>query len=266
MMNSVSKTLYLSVFSIFSLAFVKGQNKVPFGVVKAEEGYAMVRVPKDNYRKIVDKIRMRRGDVFVYVKPAPGETEWIWIKYPQKDDTEKPFVRYETLDKEGMVNKDRIAFIDQLPQYTPSKSKNGRSLIFTDNTNPKIPTAQRNKVIIDVYPSNAGYRKQEKDADGKILTVDKVKPWGISSELPEGMTEIKSIRVQQPGRGSVFVREAIKNMFQPTMDFENIGVTAIDNDHIFLYMINGSGENRYTTLWTIKEGKVASQIIYKNPE
>jgi hypothetical protein len=266
MMNSVSKTLYLFVFSIFSLAFVKGQNKVPFGVVKAEEGYAMVRVPKDNYRKIVDKIRMRRGDVFVYVKPAPGETEWIWIKYPQKDDAEKPFVRYETLDKEGMVNKDRIAFIDQLPQYTPSKSKNGRSLIFTDNTNPKIPTAQRNKVIIDVYPSNAGYRKQEKDTDGKILTVDKVKPWGIGSELPEGMTEIKSIRVQQPGRGSVFVREAIKNMFQPTMDFENIGVTAIDNDHIFLYMINGSGDNRYTTLWTIKEGKVASQIIYKNPE
>ncbi|MDQ1097030.1 MULTISPECIES: hypothetical protein [Chryseobacterium] len=266
MMNSATKTLYASFFTIFSLAFIQGQSKVPFGVVKAEEGYAMVRVPKDNYRKIVDKIRMRKGDVFVYVKPAPGETEWIWIKYPEKQDDDKPFVRYETLDKEGMVNKDRIAFIDQLPQFTPSKSKNGRSLIFTDNSNPKIPAAQRTKVIIDVYPSNAGYRKQEKDANGNILTIDKVKPWGISSQLPEGMTEIKSIRVQQPGRGSVFVREAIKNMFQPTMDFNNVGVTSIDNDHIFLYMINGSGENRYTTLWTIKEGRVISQIIYKNPE
>lgn len=265
-MNSATKTLYASFFTIFSLAFIQGQSKVPFGVVKAEEGYAMVRVPKDNYRKIVDKIRMRKGDVFVYVKPAPGETEWIWIKYPEKQDDDKPFVRYETLDKEGMVNKDRIAFIDQLPQFTPSKSKNGRSLIFTDNSNPKIPAAQRTKVIIDVYPSNAGYRKQEKDANGNILTIDKVKPWGISSQLPEGMTEIKSIRVQQPGRGSVFVREAIKNMFQPTMDFNNVGVTSIDNDHIFLYMINGSGENRYTTLWTIKEGRVISQIIYKNPE
>ncbi len=265
-MISVNKALYVSIFSFFSLAFVKGQNKVPFGVVKAEEGYAMVRVPKDNYRKIVDKIRMRRGDVFVYVKPAPGETEWIWIKYPEKGGVEKPFVRYETLDKEGMVNKDRIAFIDQLPQFTPSRSKNGRSLIFTDNSNPKIPTAQRSKVIIDIYPSNASYRKQEKDSIGNILTIDKVKPWGISNTIPEGMTEIKSIRVQQPGRGSVFVREAIKNMFQPTMDFDNIGVTSIDNDHIFLYMINGSGENRYTTLWTIKEGRVASQIIYKNPE
>lgn len=266
MMISVSKAFYLSIFSVFSLASVKAQDKVPFGVVKAEEGYAMVRVPKDNYRKIIDKIRMRRGDVFVYVKPAPGETEWIWIKYPEKDDSEKPFVRYETLDKEGMVNKDRIAFIDKLPHFMPSKSKNGRSLIFTDDTNPKIPANQRTKVIIDVYPSNAGYRKQEKDANGNILTIDKVKPWGISTEIPEGMTEIKSIRVQQPGRGSVFVREAIKNMFQPTMDFNNIGVTAIDKDHIFLYMINGSGENKYTTLWTIKEGKVASQIIYKNPE
>ncbi|MDR6515745.1 hypothetical protein [Chryseobacterium camelliae] len=266
MMNSATKTLYASVFTIFSLAFVQGQSKVPFGVVKAEEGYAMVRVPKDNYRKIVDKIRMRKGDVFVYVKPAPGETEWIWIKYPEKQDDGKPFVRYETLDKEGMVNKDRIAFIDQLPQFTPSKSKNGRSLIFTDNSNSKIPVSQRSKVIIDVYPSNAGYRKQEKDASGNILTIDKVKPWGISNQLPEGMTEIKSIRVQQPGRGSVFVREAIKNMFQPTMDFNHVGVTSIDDDHIFLYMINGSGENRYTTLWTIKEGRVISQIIYKNPE
>lgn len=52
-------------------------------------------------------------------------------------------------------------------------------------------------------------------------------------------------------------------MFQPTMDFNNVGVTAIDNDHIFLYMTNGAGENRYTTIWTIKQGKVQSQIIYK---
>ncbi|CAA7386302.1 MULTISPECIES: hypothetical protein [Chryseobacterium] len=265
-MTILQKLFLLSSLSFFSFPIVQGQTKVPFGVVKAEEGYAMVRVPKDNYRKIIDKIRMRRGDVFVYVKPAPGETEWIWIKYPEKSETEKPFVRYDTLNKEGMVNKDRIAFVDQLPQFTPSKSKNGKSLIFTDNTNPKIPTNQRTKVIIDIYPSNAGYRKQEKDASGKILTIDKIKPWGISNELPENMTEIKSIRVQQPERGSVFVREAIKNMFQPTMDFNNIGVTSIDNDHIFLYMINGSGENRYTTLWTIKEGKVINQIIFKNPE
>jgi hypothetical protein len=55
-------------------------------------------------------------------------------------------------------------------------------------------------------------------------------------------------------------------MFQPTMDFENIGVTSLDTDNIFLYMINGSGENRYTTLWTIKKGRVISQIIYHNPE
>ena len=242
MMISVNKAFCVSIFSIFSLASVKGQQKVPFGVVKAEEGYANVRVHKDNYRKIVDKIRMRKGDVFVYVKPAPGETEWIWIKYPEKQDADKPFVRYEDLDK------------------------NGRSLIFVDNSNPKIPAAQRSKVVIDVYPSNASYRKQEKDANGNILTIDKIKPWGISNELPEGMTEIKSIRVQQPGRGSVFVREAIKNMFQPTMDFNNVGVTALDNDHIFLYMINGTGENRYTSLWTIKEGRVISQIIYKSPE
>ncbi len=66
------------------------RSKVPFGVVKATEGYAMVRIHKEDYRKIVDKIRMKRGDVFVYVKPAPGETDWIWIKYPEKDDAEKP--------------------------------------------------------------------------------------------------------------------------------------------------------------------------------
>ncbi|WP_419870301.1 hypothetical protein [Chryseobacterium sp. CT-SW4] len=263
MMISLHKAIYLLV-SLFSFAFIQAQNKIPFGVVKAEDGYANVRIAKDDYRKIIDKLR--KGDIFMYVKPAPGETEWIWIKYPEKPQTEKPFVRYETLDKEGMVNKDRIIFIDQLPQYTPSKSKNGRSLIFTDNTNQKIPTAQRSKVVIDIYPSNASYRKQEKDADGKILTIDKIKPWGISNEIPEGMTEVKSIRVQQPGRGSVFVREAVKNLFQPTLDFNNVGVTAIDNDNIFLYMINGSGESRYTTVWTIKEGKVINQIIYNNPE
>jgi hypothetical protein len=26
------------------------------------------------------------------------------------------------------------------------------------------------------------------------FTIDKVKPWGIGNDLPEGMTEIKSIR------------------------------------------------------------------------
>ncbi|SEV99575.1 hypothetical protein SAMN05421841_0538 [Chryseobacterium wanjuense] len=266
MMISVSKAFYLSVFCLFSLALMKGQNKVPFGVVKAEEGYAMVRVHKEDYRKIIDKIRMKTGDVFVYVKPAPGETEWIWIKYPEKDDTEKPFVRYDSITKEGMVNKNRVVFVDQLPHFTPSKSKNGKSLIFTDDTNPKIPGNQRTKVIIDVYPSYAKLKKQEKDANGNIIKIDKVKSWGVGTELPEDLTEIKSIRVQQPGRGSVFVRDAIKNMFMPTMDFSNIGVTAIDNDHIFLYMINGSGANRYTTIWTIKQGKVESQIIFKNPE
>jgi len=265
MMISVNKAVCVSVFSIFSFAFAKGQNKVPFGVVKAEEGYAMVRVHKDDYRKIIDKIRMKTGDVFIYEKPAPGETEWIWIRYPEKDDTDKPFVRYDSIAKEGMVNKNRVVFIDKLPQFTPSKSKNGKSLIFTDNSDPKIPGNQRTKVIIDVYPSYAKIKKQEKDADGNIIKVDKVKAWGVGKELPEGLTEIKSVRVQQPGRGSVFVRDAIKNMFQPTMDFENVGVTAIDNDHIFLYMINGSGDNRYTTIWTIKQGKVESQIIYKNP-
>lgn len=265
-MISVNKAFYLSIFSLFSMAFVNAQNKIPFGVVKAEEGYAMVRVHKDDYRKIVDKIRMKTGDVFVYVKPAPGETEWIWIKYPEKDDTDKPFVRYDSITKEGMVNKNRVVFVDQLPKFTPSKSKNGKSLIFTDDTNPKIPGNQRSKVIIDIYPSYAHIKKQEKDSEGNIIKIDKQKTWGIGKELPEGMTEIKSIRVQQPGRGSVFVRDAIKNLFQPTMDFENVGVTALDQDHIFLYMINGSGENRYVTFWSIKQGAAISQIIYKNPE
>ncbi|MCX8532893.1 hypothetical protein [Chryseobacterium luquanense] len=265
-MTFINKAIYLSIFSIFSFALINAQNKVPFGVVKAEDGYAMVRVHKEDYRKIVDKIRMKKGDVFVYVKPAPGETEWIWIKYPEKEELPKPFVRYDSLNKEGMVNKGRIAFIDQLPKFTPVLSKNGRSITFTDNNNPKIPANQRTKVVIDIYPSNAKFKKQEKDAEGNIVKIDKQKPWGISKELPEDLTEIKSVRVQQPGRGSVFVREGIKNMFQPTKDFENMGVTSMDDDHIFLYMINGSGENRYITFWTIKEGKAISQIVFSNPE
>ena len=265
-MNFINKALYLSVFSIFSFGLVPAQSKVPFGVVKAEEGYAMVRVHKEDYRKIVDKIRMRKGDVFVYVKPAPGETDWIWIKYPEKEELPKPFARYDSLTKEGMVNKSRIAFIDQLPKFTPTLSKNGSSITFIDNNNSKIPANQRTKVVIDIYPSSAKFKKQEKDAEGKIIKIDKQKTWGIGKELPEDLKEIKSVRVQQPGRGSVFVREAIKNMFEPTMNFDNMGVTSIDDDHIFLYMINGSGENRYTTLWTIKEGKAISQIIYNNPE
>ncbi|OCK50832.1 hypothetical protein BA768_18430 [Chryseobacterium sp. CBo1] len=266
MMTFINKAIYISIFSIFSFVLLNAQTKVPFGVVKAEEGYAMVRVHKEDYRKIVDKIRMRKGDVFVYVKPAPGETEWIWIKYPEKEELPKPFVRYDSLTKEGMVNKGRIAFIDQLPKFTPTLSKNGRSITFVDNNNSKIPANQRTKVVIDIYPSSAKFKKQEKDAEGNIVKIDKQKTWGIGKELPEDLKEIKSVRVQQPGRGSVFVREAIKNMFNPTMDFENMGVTAIDNDHIYLYMINGSEEHRYTTFWTIKEGKAISQIVYANPE
>ena len=265
-MSFISKAIYLSAFSFLTFGQFSAQNKVPFGVVKAEDGYAMVRVHKEDYRKIVDKIRMKKGDVFVYVKPAPGETEWIWIKYPEKEELPKPFVRYDSLTKEGMVNKGRIAFVDQLQKFTPSLSKNGRSITFIDNNNQKIPTNQRTKVVIDVYPSSAKFKKQEKDAEGNIIKIDKQKTWGIGKELPENLTEIKSVRVQQPGRGSVFVREAIKNMFQPTMDFENMGVTSIDDDHIFLYMINGSGEHRYTTFWTIKQGKVINQIVFANPE
>jgi len=177
-MTFIHKAIYLSVFCIFSFSLINAQNKVPFGVVKAEEGYAMVRVHKEDYRKIVDKIRMKRGDVFVYVKPAPGETEWIWIKYPEKEELPKPFVRYDSLNKEGMVNKGRIAFIDQLPKFTPVLSKNGRSITFTDNNNQKIPTAQRTKVVIDIYPSSAKFKKQEKDAEGNIVKIDKQKNLG----------------------------------------------------------------------------------------
>jgi hypothetical protein len=85
------------------------------------------------------------------------------------------------------------------------------------------------------------------------FTIDKVKPWGIGNDLPEGMTEIKSIRLQQPGRGSVFVREAIKNMFPAYNGFQQCGSNFPGQRQYFLYMINGSGENRYTTLWTIKK-------------
>jgi hypothetical protein len=49
------------------------------------------------------------------------------------------------------------------------------------------------------------------------------------------------------------------------MDFDKVGVTALDQDHIFLYMINGSGENRYT-LSGLSTRRAISQIIYKNPE
>lgn len=265
-MKSFQAKKYILTSFIITTSFLQAQNTIPFGVVKAEEGYAMVRVPKDDYRKIVDKIRIKKGDVFRYIKPAPGETDWIWISYPEKAEDEKPFVRYDSLSKEGMVNKDRIAFVDQLTAFTPSKSKNGRSVIFTDNSDEKILSAQRTKVIIDIYPSIAASRKQEKDAEGNIIKIDKQKPWGIGKEIPEGITEIKSIRIQQPGRGSVFVREAVKNLFQPTMDFEKMGVTALDENTIFLWMKNGSGAQRYVTFWTVKNGKVISQIIYNDPE
>ena len=66
-MTFINKAV-LSLFSIFSFSLIDAQNKLPFGVVKAQEGYAMVRVHKEDYRKIVDKIRMKKGDVFVYVK------------------------------------------------------------------------------------------------------------------------------------------------------------------------------------------------------
>jgi hypothetical protein len=44
----------------------------------------------------------------------------------------------------------------------PSKSKNGKSLIFTDDTNPKIPGNQRTKVTIDIYPSYAHIKNRKK--------------------------------------------------------------------------------------------------------
>lgn len=250
--------------AILGFAISNAQQKLPFAIVSHKEGYANVRVHKDDYRKIVDKIK--KGEVFLYEKVAEGETDWVWIKYPKKSKVEVPFERLDSLKNEGMINKERFMFIDQLPSLTPSITKNGRTIILTNNHDTKRTEYKRTKIYIDIYASNAKLRRNEKNSEGKITSIDKAKPWGISNEFPEDLTEVKSIRIQQEGRGFTFPREALKNLFQPTKDFEKLGAFIEDEDSIFLYMINGAGENRYTTIWTIKEGKAVSQIIYHDPE
>lgn len=242
--------------AIFTAVSFHAQNILPFAVVDSKSVYANART---DGKRVME--RMAKDDVFLIVKTSAGNPEWWEIKYNFKKDDEKPFERITTFDNDGIINKERIIYIDQLPKYTPSKLRN--SIIFTDSKASNLPSNKRNKITIDIAPYDATYRKQEKDADGKITLLDKDYPWGIAGKIPEKMTQLKSVRIQMNGVGAIFPRDAIKNMFQPTTDFDKMGVYELNDRILFFYMKNGDPEDPYTTIWTIKDSKVIKQVIIK---
>ena len=262
MKNSLFRNLFLaaSILVVSCLETFQAQTKTRFGVVNDKDIYAHARTG-DN-KKVVEKLR--RGDVFIIDKVVDGDPNWYWIKYPTKPEDPKPFERYTELQNEGMINKDRVIFIDQLYHYVPERKKN--SIIFTDNRDSKIHPSKRKKIYVDIAPYDPKSRKKEYDKDGKLILLDKAVPYGIGNEIPEKMTQIKSVRIQYPEGGSIFVREAIKNMFQPTESFENMGVVELNEKNQLLYMLNGEGAESYISVWLIKEGKVVSQLVYNTPQ
>lgn len=240
---------------LFASVGVQAQKTLPYAVVDKKMVYANARTSD---KKVID--RMVKGDLLLIGEESKGNPGWMEMKYIAKSDDAKPFERYIGLDQSGIVNKERVVYLDNLPKYTATKQRN--SIVFTDPRPSKLASNKRNRITVDIANYDPSYRKMEKDADGKIISLDKDIPWGTGGVLPEKMTQLKSVRVNMDEVGSIFPREAVKNMFQPTTDFENeMGVYELDPKTLFFYMKNGEGDAAYTSIWTIKEGKVVSQII-----
>lgn len=245
-----------SFLLVFSAAF-NAQKTLPYAVVDKKMVYANARTVD---KKVIE--RMVKGDLLLIGDESKENPGWMEMKYITKSDDAKPFERYIGLDNTGIVNKERVVYLDNLPKYTATQQRN--SIVFTDPRASKLPSNKRNRVTVDIANYDPTYRKMEKDSLGNITMLDKDIPWGINGSLPEKMTQLKSVRVNMAEIGSIFPREAVKNMFQPTTDFENkMGVYELDPKTLFFYMKNGEGDAAYTSIWTIKEGKVVSQIITK---
>ena len=172
---------------------------------------------------------MVKGDLLLIGDESKENPGWMEMKYITKSDNAKPFERYIGLDNIGIVNKERVVYLDNLPKYTATQQRN--SIVLTDPRASKLPSNKRNRVTVDIANYDPTYRKMEKDSLGNI------------GSLPEKMTQLKSVRINMAEIGSIFPREAVKNMFQPTTDFENkMGVYELDPKTLFFYMKNGEGD------------------------
>ena len=78
------------------------------------------------------------------------------------------------------------------------------------------------------------------------------------------LTEIKSITLVQNDKKYPFPKEAIQNIFQPTTEAPYFGVAVGTDNHLFLYMSNSDGAGSYEVVWTIKNGEVFNQFLYRN--
>ena len=136
---------------LFASVGVQAQKTLPYAVVDKKMVYANARTSD---KKVID--RMVKGDLLLIGEESKGNPGWMEMKYIAKSDDAKPFERYIGLDQSGIVNKERVVYLDNLPKYTATKQRN--SIVFTDPRPSKLASNKRNRITVDIANYDPSYR------------------------------------------------------------------------------------------------------------
>ncbi|WP_300673295.1 hypothetical protein [Soonwooa sp.] len=221
------------------------QTKSFTAVINDPDHYTNVRNSENG--KVIDKLV--EGQMF-YVINVNVDPDWYQISYPDPKEQKKAFERFYNKVKEGYIHRSKVKFLDQLKNLSVKEIKNGY-IFFDENFSLEVSTKD-----FDVKK-----HKITKNEYRYVAKIDDARPWGIDGNILPDMNELDKVIVTYNKVKIPFPKEAIKNMFQFTLNPKYIGVSKLDNHTYFFYSQNSDGAGSYESVWKIVDGKVVQQLI-----
>lgn len=226
-------------------ANIFAQIKSFTAVINDPDHYTNVRASENG--KIIDKLV--DGQMF-YVLNENSDPDWYQISYADPKEQKKDFERFYNKVKEGYIHKSKVKFLDQLKNLSVKEITNGY-MFFDENFS----------LEMTVKDFDVKKHKITKNDGHFISKIDDARPWGIDGDILPEMNELDKVIVTYNKVKIPFPKEAIKNMFQFTLNPKYIGVSKLDNHTYFFYSQNSDGAGSYESVWKIVDGKVVQQLI-----
>jgi hypothetical protein len=244
----MKKQLFLLLL-ILVFAKTNAQNILPFAIIKDVDGFTNIR--SENLKTVIDVIK--NNQVFA---DAPGMEEKngsVNIDYPDWKQGKKSFELYINKTKSGYINKTRVQYLSDLPQFQEKVIAN-KTIIFTKGDI---------KIVLEIGIFDPKKHKLELAENSAVIKIDGSENWGTDGILYKNLREIKSITATYKGKSIPFPKEAIKNLFMPTTNPDHVGVAESTDNTLFLFMSNSDGAGSYDVVWTIKNGIAINQFIHR---
>lgn len=251
----MGKRLNILTYLLFLLVIAPGSlvaQITTFAVIKDSDGYTNVR---NGTRKVItDKLFNNQVFAIRGVVDEDGAQDWYWIDYPQYSQSGTGFQKYINKTKSGTIHKSRIKAVTDLPQWSKAISKDS-TLLCSSNNGSRI-TIRYGKFISSQHKITR--------QNSAITAIDGSEPWGIDGYVNDKTTEIKSITLESNGQVYHFPASAIKNLLNLSISTDYFGAAEGTDNNLFLYMQNSDGAGSYNVVWTLKDGVVVSQFLYRD--